>query len=134
MTDTEAVMIGGFFDTEETPGRVVTHNGKRFKRSHGMASTAANDDREDKEIDVDSGDGVEALTPYKCPLAPLTEEFCAGIRSGLSYCSGQTISEARENAVFVKLSDGAKDRESAHGVLVESGVSQSGIEQVAESD
>jgi len=53
-----------------------------------MASTAATDDREDKEIDVDVGEGVEALTPYKGPLTPLTEEFCAGIRPGLSYCGG----------------------------------------------
>jgi len=36
--------------------------------------------------------------------------------------------------VFVKVSDGAKERESAHGVLVESGVEQGRAEQVAESD
>jgi len=135
MAGAETVMMGGFFaGTKEAPGRVVTRNGERFKRSRGMASTAANDDRDDKEIDVDSGEGVEALTPYKGPLAPLTEEFCAGIRSGLSYCGGQTIPEAREKAVFVKVSDGAKERESAHGVLVESGVEQVRVEQVAESD
>ena len=134
MADTEAVMIGGFFCTEETPGCVVTPNGGRFKRPRGTTSTAANDDCEDSEIDIDSGEGVKALTAYKCPLAPLTEEFLAGVRSGLSYCGGQTIPAARENAVFVKVSDGAKERESAHGVLVESGVAQSGVEQVVESD
>ena len=53
-----------------------------------MASTAATDDREDKEIDVDTGEGVEALTPYKGLLTSPTEEFCAGIRPGLSYCGG----------------------------------------------
>ena len=99
-----------------------------------MALTAANDDLADKEIDVDTGEGVDALTPYKGPLTPLTEEFCAGVRSGLSYCGGQTTPEARENAVFVKVSDGAKERESAHGVLVESGLNQQGMEQVVESD
>jgi len=74
------------------------------------------------------------LTAYKGPLAPLTEEFIAGSRLGLSYCSGQTILEARENAVFVKVSDGAKERESTHGVLAESGAAQPGIEQAVESD
>ena len=135
MADTEAVMIGGFFaGIEEAPGRVVAPNGERFKRPCGTAPTTANDDCEDREIDVDSGEGVEALTPYKGPLAPLTEEFIAGIRSGLSYCGGHTIPAAREKAVFVKVSDGAKERESAHGVLVESGVEQGRAEQVAESD
>ena len=99
-----------------------------------MASTAANDDREDKAIDVDAGEGVEALTPYKGPLVPQTEEFCAGIRSGLSYCGGHTIPEARENAVFVEVSEGAKERESAHGVLVESAPNQQALEGVVESD
>lgn len=135
MAGASTVMMGGFFaGTTEAPGRIVTHSGKQFKRSRGMASTAANDDREDKAIDIDTGEGVEALTPYKGPLKPHTEEFLAGIRSGLSYCGGHTISQARENAVFVKVSDGAKERESAHGVLVESGMEQSGLEQVVESD
>ena len=135
MVDTETVMVGGFFiGTEKTPVHVVTRNGERFKRSRGMASTAANDDREDKEIDVDTGEGVDALTPYKGPLTPLTAEFLAGVRSGLSYCGGHTIPEARANAVFVKVSKGTKERESAHGVLVESGIEQPGVEQVVESD
>ena len=34
----------------------------------------------------------------------------------------------------MKVSDGAKERENAHGVLVESGATQSGLEHVAESD
>jgi inosine-5''-monophosphate dehydrogenase (EC 1.1.1.205) len=68
MVDVEAVMMGGFSDTEETPGRVVSCGGKRFKRFRGMALTAADDDREDKEIDIDTGECVESLTPYKARL------------------------------------------------------------------
>ena len=117
----DSVMMGGFFaGTDEAPGRVVSRNGERFKRSRGMASVSANNDREDKEIAVDAGEGVEALTPYTGALEPHTESFLQGIRSGLSYCGGHTISAARENAVFVKVSPGAKARESAHGVLIES--------------
>lgn len=135
MAGASTVMMGGFFaGTDEAPGRVVSRNGERFKRSRGMASTAASEKRDDKEGDVDADEGVEALTPYKGPLTPLTEEFLAGIRSGLSYCGGHTIPEARANAVFVEVSQGAKERESAHGVLVESGVEQVSVEQVAESD
>ncbi len=121
MAGADSVMMGGFFaGTDEAPGRVVSRNGDRFKRSRGMASVGANDDREDKEIAVDAGEGVEALTPYKGPLAPHTASFLQGIRSGLSYCGGHTIETARENAVFVQVSPGAKARESAHGVLVDS--------------
>jgi hypothetical protein len=48
------------------------------------------------------------LTAYKGLFAPLTEEFCMRIRSRLSYYDGQTTPEARENAVFVKVSDGGR--------------------------
>lgn len=133
MAGASTVMMGGFFaGTDEAPGRVVTRGGERFKRSRGMASTAANDDRDDKQIEVDAGEGVEALTPYKGPLESITSDFLAGIRSGLSYCGGHSIPEARQKAVFVELTNGAKERESAHGVLVESGLQQQAAKQLVE--
>ncbi len=135
MAGADTVMMGGFFaGTDEAPGRVVSRNGERFKRSRGMASVSANDDREDKEIAVEAGEGVDALTPYKGPLAAHTEAFLQGIRSGLSYCGGHTIRAARDNAVFVEVSTGAKARESAHGVLLDSGFGQTTVTPVVESD
>ena len=45
----------------------------------------------------------------------MAEEFCAGIRSGLSYCGGHTIEAAREKAAFIRVEQAAKEREGAHG-------------------
>lgn len=119
MAGADTVMLGSLFaGTEEAPPEVVERNGSLYKRSRGMATTAANESRSDKsdeEAVPDADEGVEAYTEYRGPLAAVVEEFAAGIRSGLSYCGGHTIAEAREKAEFVRVEQGAKDRAGAHG-------------------
>ncbi len=66
MAGADAVMMGSLFaGTAEAPGEVVERDGVRYKRSRGMATTAAAEDRSDKEEDVGADEGVEGLTPYK---------------------------------------------------------------------
>ncbi|WP_290812678.1 guanosine monophosphate reductase [Halovivax sp.] len=112
----DAVMMGSLFaGTEEAPSEVVEVDGVRYKRSRGMATTAANEDRGDTAELPDADEGVEGLTEYKGPLADVAAEFAAGIRSGLSYAGAHTIEEARETAEFIRVAPSARDREGAHG-------------------
>jgi IMP dehydrogenase len=119
MAGADTVMLGSLFaGTEEAPPEIVEVDGERYKRSRGMATTAANEARSDKEgeeANPDADEGVEGLTAYKGPLADVADEFTAGIRSGLSYCGGHTIEAARENAEFIRVEQAAKEREGAHG-------------------
>ncbi|KAA9396178.1 guanosine monophosphate reductase [Haloarcula sp. CBA1130] len=144
MAGADTVMLGSLFaGTEEAPGAVVEVDGTRYKRSRGMATTAAAEDRDDKQNNVSADEGVEALTPYKGPVAAVAEEFCAGVRSGLSYCGGHTITGARDKAEFIRVAQSAKEREGFHtdhdweGVNVESEVTQvrdAGTEPTVDSD
>ena len=115
----DTVMMGSLFaGTEETPPEIVEIDGGRYKRSRGMATTAAAEDRSDKAdaaAEVTADEGVEGFTEYKGPLESVAAEFCAGIRSGFSYCGGHTIEAARENAAFIRVEQAAKEREGAHG-------------------
>jgi IMP dehydrogenase len=138
MAGADTVMLGSLFaGTAEAPGAVVEVEGTRYKRSRGMATTAAAEERNDKEENVRADEGVEALTPYKGPVADLVGEFCAGIRSGLSYCGGHTIPEARERAEFIRVAPSAKEREGYHadhdweGVSVDSEAATVSPEEVA---
>ena len=118
----DAVMMGSLFaGTDEAPSEVVEIDGVQYKRSRGMATTAANEARtdtdglpEDEQL-PDADEGVEGLTEYKGPLVDVAAEFAAGIRSGLSYAGGHTLEAARESTEFIQVAPSAREREGAHG-------------------
>ena len=112
----DAVMMGGFFaGCEESPGEIVEIDGQRYKRSRGMSTAAAAEDREDKDGAVEADEGVEAVTEYTGPVEPRLAEFAAGIRSGLSYAGAHDLQAARENAEFMSVHGTTKHRNGAHG-------------------
>lgn len=111
MAGADTVMLGSLFaGTEESPGATLEVDGKRYKRSRGMATTAAAADRNDKDEDVHVNEGVEALTPYKGSVEDVVGRLRAGIQSGLSYCGGHTISSARKRAEFIRAAPSARER------------------------
>ena len=113
----DAVMMGGYFaGCEESPGEIVEIDGEQYKRSRGMSTAAAAEDREDKEGVVEADEGVEAITKYSGPVKPRLAEFTAGIRSGFSYAGAHDIETARENAEFMKIQGTTTNRNGAHGV------------------
>ena len=109
-----SVMVGSMLGgTDESPGTVLTKNGKRFKVYRGMASLAASIGRKSKEtgsisFDDDLNDyvaeGVEAMVPYKGTVTDILKQLTGGVRSGLSYCGAHTIPQMQNNAEFIKMS------------------------------
>ena len=109
-----SVMIGSMLGgTDESPGTVLTKNGKRFKVYRGMASLAASIGRKSKltgsiSLDDDLNDyvaeGVEAMVPYKGTVIDILKQLTGGVRSGLSYCGARTILQMQNNAEFIKMS------------------------------
>ena len=109
-----SVMVGSMLGgTDESPGTVLTKNGKRFKVYRGMASLAASIGRKSKEtgsfsFDDDLNDyvaeGVEAMVPYKGTVVDILKQLSGGVRSGLSYCGAHSIIQMQENAEFIKMS------------------------------
>ncbi|MEK0359330.1 MAG: IMP dehydrogenase [Nitrosopumilus sp.] len=109
-----SVMIGSMLGgTDESPGTVLTKNGKRFKVYRGMASLAASIGRKSKltgsiSLDDDLNDyvaeGVEAMVPYKGTVTDILKQLTGGVRSGLSYCGAHTILQMQDNAEFITIS------------------------------
>jgi len=121
-----SVMIGSMLGgTDESPGTVLTKNGKRFKVYRGMASLAASIGRKSKEtgsisLDDDLNDyvaeGVEAMVPYKGTVTDILKQLTGGVRSGLSYCGAHTISQMQDNAEFIKMSGAGFAESQPHDV------------------
>ena len=121
-----SVMIGSMLGgTDESPGSLLTKNGKRFKVYRGMASLAASLGRKSKEtgyvsLDDDLNDyiaeGVEAMVPYKGSITDILKQLTGGVRSGLSYCGAHSIPQMQENAEFIKMSHAGFAESQPHDV------------------
>ena len=124
-----SVMVGSLFGgTDESPGRTLVKNGKKFKMYRGMASFAASLGRKYREEGpqvVDSDDlndyvpeGVEAMVPYKGSVVEIVRQLSGGLRSGLSYCGAKTIPEMQRNAEFIKMTSAGFVESQPHDVDV----------------
>lgn len=107
----DTVMIGSLFaGTEETPGVVL--DGHKIYR--GMASREAQMDWKG-EVSVVEGEAVRI--PLRGPVGPIVQELLDGVRSGFSYSGAMSISELREKAVFVKVTQAGQVESKPHGLL-----------------
>ena len=123
----QTVMIGSMLaGTDESPGMIMTRRGHRYKASRGMASLAANIERNKREgndltreeIEDYVAEGVEAAVPYRGKAREVLTQLVGGLQSGMSYSGAKTIEEFQEKAIFVRMT-GAGLRESGpHDVEV----------------
>ena len=122
-----SVMIGSLFGgTDESPGKSLVKNGKKYKMYRGMASFYASLGRKYREAGpqvVDSDDlndyvpeGVEAMVPYKGSVVEIIRQMAGGLRSGLSYCGAKTIPEMQNNAEFIKITSAGYIESQSHDV------------------
>jgi IMP dehydrogenase len=124
-----SIMVGGLFGgTDESPGKTLSKNGKKFKMYRGMASFYASLGRKYREEGsqvIDSDDlndyvpeGVEAMVPYKGSVVEIIRQLVGGLRSGLSYCGAKTILEMQKNAEFITMSPAGYMESQPHDVDV----------------
>ena len=92
------VMLGSMLSgTRETPGKVITQDGKKFKRYNGMASKAA---QKNWKGTYNSIEGVTSFVSYKGTTSKVVNEIMSNVRSGMSYSGANTLQELIGNAVF----------------------------------
>jgi len=112
----DAVIAGRIFaGTLESPGEIVTINGKRMKVYRGMASKEVQDDRRGGLRPGTCAEGVAAHVPLKGKAYYILEEFCGGLRSAMTYANARSITELRENSLFIRLTSSAIEESHAFG-------------------
>lgn len=122
-----AVMLGSLFaGFDESPGDVVTVNGKKYKSYRGMGSVAAmkqgsaerygqtRDTSERKLIP----EGVEGLVGYKGPVAQYLDQITGSLRSSLYYIGARTIPEFHKKAQIVKITPASMAESRPHSIVV----------------
>lgn len=121
----DAVMLGGLLaGCEETPGDVLEVYGKKVKTYVGMGSLSAmqrgSSDRYfqggQKELKKLVPEGIEATVPYKGPMSDVIYQMMGGLRSGMGYCGCATITELKDKAKFVRISNAGLKESHPHTV------------------
>lgn len=123
----DTVMIGSLLaGTDESPGLLMTRKGHKYKASRGMASTAANLDRKERDgervgqddLDDYVAEGVEAAVPYRGKAREVLTQLVGGIQSGMSYSGAHTLREFYEKAIFVRMTGAGLQESKPHDVEV----------------
>ena len=123
----DTVMIGSLFaGTEESPGEIITFQGRTFKAYRGMGSLGAmkagSSDRyfqaEEDEIKRLVPEGVEGRVPYRGSLSSIVPQLVGGLRAGMGYCGCGTIQELHEKATFMRITQAGLKEGHPHDVII----------------
>ncbi|MDR1235301.1 MAG: IMP dehydrogenase [Mycoplasmataceae bacterium] len=108
----DCVMLGSMLAaTEESPGKIITMHGKKYKSYVGMGSMIAmkrgsSDRYFQNNMDASKlvPEGVEAALLYKGSVDNILYQLVGGLRSGMGYCGSKDIPTLQKKAEFVKIS------------------------------
>ncbi len=123
-----SVMIGSLVaGTEESPGKTIIFNGRKFKSYRGMGSLEAMEngskDRyfQSGEEDVKKlvPEGIAARVPYKGNLYEVVYQLCGGLRSGMGYCGAKDIHHLHD-AKFTRITNAGVLESHPHDVTITS--------------
>jgi len=124
----DTVMMGSLFaGCDESPGRIITMKGRRYKQYRGMGSLGAmsgglSSDRyfQKKEIGVTKfvPEGVEGVTPYVGSVADVLYQLIGGLRSAMGYTGSRTIAEMHEKTRFIRITSAGRTESHPHNILI----------------
>lgn len=104
-----AVMCGNLFaGTDESPGQMIERDGKQFKEYRGMGSAAVIKSASGAERYFTHGrkavpEGVEAIVPYKGPVADIVATLASGLQVAFGYAGARDLAEFQKKAQFIRI-------------------------------
>ncbi len=122
-----AVMLGSLLaGYDESPGDLLTLEGKQFKAYRGMGSIAAmkkgsaerygqTKDTKDKKL---IAEGVEGLVKYKGNVGDYCTQVAGSLRSSFYYIGAKSMGEFHEKATFMKITQASLTESHPHSIVV----------------
>ncbi len=121
----DAVMIGSLFaGTDETPGKLITKNGKKLKSFRGMGSVGAMNkgsadryfQKKQKDTSKYVPEGVEGYVKYKGKVDSVIYKLVGGLKSSMGYLGAKQIKNLRDKPRFVKITKAGFYESMVHNV------------------
>jgi len=120
-----SIMLGSMLaGTKESPGEIITIDGREFKEYRGMGSLAVmkGNQSSDRYFQKDSKtyipEGVEATIAYKGPVADIIEQISGGIKSGMGYIGAKDIKSMPKHAHFVQITHAGLIESHPHSITI----------------
>jgi IMP dehydrogenase len=124
----DSVMMGSLFaGTDESPGRVITMKGRRYKQYRGMGSLGVmsggvSSDRYFQKKDIGRTkfvpEGVEGVTPYVGRVSDVIYQLIGGLKSAMGYTGSKTIEEMHAKTRFVRITSAGYHESHPHNILI----------------
>ena len=121
-----SVMAGSLLaGCEESPGEVITFQGRQYKVYRGMGSigamTKGSSDRyfqEGTAQDKLVPEGVEGRVPYVGSVKDVIHQLLGGLRSSMGYMGAKDIATLQEKAEFVEITSAGLKESHVHDVVI----------------
>jgi len=118
------VMLGSLLAaTAESPGKVITIKGKKYKAYRGMGSIAAmkkgsKDRYQQTKNKALIAEGVEGIVEYKGKISDVIDQLVGGLKQGLGYCGARDIKLLQKKAKFVKITQKGLSESHPHSLVM----------------
>ncbi|MDA3046891.1 IMP dehydrogenase [Campylobacter sp. VBCF_06 NA8] len=121
-----SVMMGSILaGCYETPGELITFQGRQYKTYRGMGSIGAmqkgSSDRYFQEGTAKEKlvpEGIEGRVPYAGLLKDVIFQLVGGLRSAMGYCGSKDIPTLQEKAEFVEITSAGLKESHVHDVII----------------
>ena len=128
----DSVMLGSLLaGCDESPGELVSVDGRQYKMYRGMGSLGAMQSRGEKKSyskdrylqdDVLSEDklvpeGIEGKVAYRGSLAHVVHQLVGGLRSGMGYAGAADIAYLRREGRLIQITGAGLQESHPHDVL-----------------
>jgi IMP dehydrogenase len=125
LTLANAVICGSILaGCEEAPGEILEISGKLYKKYRGMGSLSAMQagsaarygHTKDSTRKV-APEGIEALKEVSGSVDRVLTQLIGGIQSGMGYLGAQNLSDLKEKARYIRISDAGRREAAPHDVI-----------------
>jgi len=121
-----SVMIGSLLaGTVESPGEIITYQGRQYKTYRGMGSIGAmaqgSTDRyfqDGTATDKLVPEGIEGRVPLIGSIKDVVHQLMGGLRSSMGYVGGKDIIDYQDKAEFVEITSAGLKESHVHDVII----------------
>lgn len=123
-----SVMIGNLLaGTEESPGKTIFMQGRKFKQYRGMGSTEAmkkgsaeryNQEHNQTNNGKTVAEGIEGIVPFRGTAKEVIFQLIGGLRNGMGYTGSGSIQELRTKTEFIRVTNAGLKESHPHNILI----------------